>query len=142
MSWEEPRPSRIRVRYPEVDRMGFVHHARYFEWLEIGRTDLIRATGASYRELEESEGVLFPVVEAHLNYRRSARYDDEVDVKTALVECGRSRLRFEYHLERVEGRISLADGFTVHACIDRRGQLTRIPSRFRDSLARLDGVHD
>ena len=73
--------SRVRVRYAETDRMGVVYHANYFVWFEVGRTDLLRHSGWTYREME-SEGITLPVIEAHCQYRQSARYDDEIDIGT------------------------------------------------------------
>ena len=70
------------MRYAETDQMGIVYYANYFEWFEIGRTDLLRSAGWSYREME-SEGYALPVVEAHCDYRRPAKYDDEIEVRTS-----------------------------------------------------------
>ena len=69
----------LRVRYAETDRMGVVYHANYLVWFEVGRTDLLRGLGWTYREMEES-GVMLPVIEAHCEYRRPARYDDPLIV--------------------------------------------------------------
>jgi len=71
--------SRVRVRYAETDQMAVVYYANYFVWFEVGRTDLLRQSGWSYRELE-AEGIGLPVIEAHCEYRQPARYDDELEV--------------------------------------------------------------
>src|SRR5204863_4018597 len=71
----------IRVRYAETDQMGVVYYANYFVWFEVARTDLLRTLGWTYREMEAS-GVMLPVIEAHCEYRRPARYDDEIEVRT------------------------------------------------------------
>src|SRR5205807_7689876 len=73
--------SRIRVRYAETDQMGVVYYANYLVWFEVGRTDLLRESGWSYREME-TDGYGLPVIEAHCMYRESARYDDELEVRT------------------------------------------------------------
>ena len=73
--------SRVRVRYAETDKMGVVYYANYLVWFEVGRTDLLRLSGWSYREME-TDGFALPVVEAHCEYRQSARYDDELEIMT------------------------------------------------------------
>ena len=73
--------SRVRVRYAETDKMGVVYYANYFVWFEVGRTDLLRGAGWSYREME-GDGISLPVIEAHCDYRQPARYDDELEIRT------------------------------------------------------------
>ena len=73
--------SRVRVRYAETDQMGVAYYANYFVWFEVGRTDLLRAAGWSYREME-AEGFSLPVIEARCEYRQSARYDDDLEIHT------------------------------------------------------------
>ena len=75
------RKTRVRVRYADTDRMGVVYYANYLVWFEVGRTEWLRETGWSYREME-SEGVALPVIEARCEYRQPARYDDEVEIAT------------------------------------------------------------
>ena len=74
--------SRIRVRYAETDKMGVVYYANYFVWFEVGRTDLLRESGWNYREME-TDGFVLPVIEARCAYRASAKYDDEIEVRTS-----------------------------------------------------------
>ena len=69
----------LRVRYAETDQMGVVYYAHYFVWFEVARAELLRQQGWSYREMEAS-GVILPVIEAYCEYRRPARYDDQVEV--------------------------------------------------------------
>ena len=126
--------STVRVRYAETDKMGVVYYANYFVWFEIGRTDWLRDTGATYRALEE-EGLGLPVIEAHCEYRTGARYDDEVEIRTAATLKSPVRLAFDYEvLRRADGAL-LASGYTVHAAVDRNGRPTRLPSRVRDLFA-------
>src|SRR5262245_2188331 len=73
--------SRLRVRYAETDQMGVVYYANYFVWFEVGRTDLLRDSGWSYRHMED-EGYSLPVIDAHCVYRESAKYDDDIEVRT------------------------------------------------------------
>lgn len=123
----------IRVRYPEVDRMGVAHHTTHFVWFEIGRTELMRHAGATYAELEE-DGLFLPVIEATCSYRAPARYDDEVRVVTEVAEAGPVRVAFRYRIERVADGALLASGTTRHAAVDRSGRPRRLPARLRELL--------
>lgn len=124
----------IRVRYPEVDRMGVAHHSHYFVWLEIGRTELMRARGVDYRRLED-EGVFLPVVEASCAYLAPARYDELLRVHTRVESAGGVRVSFVYRIERQpDGRL-LATGITRHAAVDRSGRPRRLPGTIRGLLA-------
>ena len=115
----------LRVRYPECDPMGFVHHAVYPVWLEMGRTEMLRASGGDYRALEES-GVFLAVVRLELRYRRPARYDDLVRVRTSLLAAGPVKIEHAYSLYR--GEELLVEGQTTLACLDRDGRARPIPT--------------
>ncbi len=123
--------STVRVRYAETDTMGVVYYANYLVWFEVGRTDLLRRSGWSYREME-LEGFSLPVIEAHCDYRQPARYDDELEVRTTGVLVSPVRLRFEYEIGRVGDAATLACGHTVHASLDRTGKPCRLPARARE----------
>ena len=124
----------LRVRYPEVDRMGVVHHTHFFVWFEIGRTELLRDLGCPYFEMEE-RGILMPVVEATCRYRSPARYDDLLEVETALESISASRVTFTYLLRRKGNERPLAEGRTVHATVNRDGEVIRLPAAYRDLLS-------
>src|SRR5690242_14851278 len=109
--------SRVRVRYAETDNMGVVYYANYFVWFEVGRTELLRQSGWSYREMER-EGFLLPVIEAHCAYKQPARYDEELEVRTSAELLSAARLRFDYELARAADGVTLASGYTVHATLD------------------------
>ena len=126
-----PSTSRVRVRYAETDAMGVVYYANYLLWFEVGRTDLLRTTGWSYREME-GEGFSLPVIEAHCDYRVSAKYDDDIDVRTSGVSVSPVRVRFDYEVIRAADTVVLATGHTVHAVLDRSGRPRRLPDRARD----------
>ena len=123
--------SRVRVRYAETDKMGVVYYANYFVWFEVGRTDLLRASGWTYREME-LDGFGLAVIEAHCEYRRSARYDDELDVETTGAIVSPVRLRFAYAVTRPSDAATLAVGHTVHAALDRDGRPRRLPERVQE----------
>jgi acyl-CoA thioester hydrolase len=117
-----------RVRYAETDRMGIAYYANYLVWFEVGRAEWLRAQGMSYRSLEES-GVILPVVEAHCEYRRSLRYDDDFAIHVAATLLSPVRVLFDYRLEREQ--VVLATGRTVHAAVDRGGRPCRLPDVVR-----------
>ena len=114
----------LRVRYPEVDGMGYLHHSRYLQYFEIGRVELLRLQGHSYAELEAA-GIFFVVAKAELTYKAPARYDDEVTLITKLIKVTYVRYDHTYELKR--GATLLADGKTTIACVDRKGELQQIP---------------
>ena len=118
--------SRVRVRYAETDKMGVVYYANYLVSFEVGRTDLLRREGWSYREME-TNGFALPVVEARCEYRQPARYDDELDVQTSGVMMSPVRVRFDYAVIRVSDGTLLAEGHTVHASLDPNGRPRRLP---------------
>jgi len=126
------RRTRVRVRYAETDRMGVVYYANYFVWFEIGRTDWLRETGQTYREMEAG-GVQLPVIEAHCVYQRPARYDDDLEIRTAAVLLTPVRLRFDYAIVRGEDE-TLAVGHTVHAALAANGRPCRLPGHVREML--------
>ena len=126
------RRTRVRVRYAETDRMGVVYYANYFVWFEIGRTDWLRETGQSYREMEIA-GVQLPVIEAHCEYRRPAKYDDDLEIRTRATRLTPVRIRFDYEIVRGDDD-SLVTGHTIHAALDARGRPCRLPAGVRDML--------
>ena len=127
------RRTRVRVRYAETDRMGVVYYANYFIWFEVGRTEWLRDTGWSYREMEH-EGLSLPVIEAHCAYRRAARYDDELEIRTRATLLTPVRIRFDYEVWRTGDDTPSATGHTVHAALDTTGRPCRLPARVRETL--------
>lgn len=126
--------STVRVRYAETDQMGVAWHGNVFAWFEIGRTDLLRELGTTYRALEQ-EGVRLPVVEAGASYVRPLLYDDVVEVRTRLSGHSGARVAFEYELHREGTDGPLVTGFTAHAAIDGRGRPRRLPADLRRRLS-------
>ena len=122
--------SRIRVRYAETDQMGVVYYANYFVWFEVGRTDLLRESGWTYRDMEV-EGFSLPVIEAQCVYHASAKYDDDIEVRTTGAMRSAVRVQFTYQVVRASDAAILASGLTVHATLDRSGRPCRLPPRVR-----------
>jgi len=114
----------IRVRYPETDPGGYVHHANYFVYFEMGRTELLRASGYTYRQMEE-EGAFVVVVRAECRYHRPARYDDVLRLHTQVTRLTTARIEHDYRLLR--GDALLCEAHVVMCCVDREGQPRRLP---------------
>ena len=123
--------SSVRVRYAETDQMGVVYHSNYLIWFEIGRTDWLRATGWTYREME-AEGIQLPVIEVHCEYRTGARYDDDVEIQTRAQKVSAVRVQFDYKATRRADGALLATGYSVHAVVDGTGRPQRMPARVKD----------
>ena len=124
----------LRVRYAETDRMGVVYYANYLVWFEVARADLLRSLGWTYREMEDT-GVLLPVIEAHCEYRRPARYDEEIEVRTVGRLSSPIRLEFTYEV-MVKGQSDVAaSGRTAHAAVGLDGRPCRLPDRVREAFA-------
>jgi acyl-CoA thioester hydrolase len=113
----------IRVRYCETDAMGYLHHANYLVYFEMGRTELFRAQGGDYRKMEEG-GHFFVVVEMNVKYRAPARFDDQLTLRTRVVRITPAKLEHEYRVTR--DATLIAEGRSVLACIDRQGRVRRI----------------
>ena len=128
------RRTRVRVRYAETDRMGVVYYANYFVWFEVARTEWLRETGWTYRDME-GDGFALPVIEAHCDYRQPARYDDEIEIRTRATLLTPVRIRFDYEAARIGEADPVASGHTVHVALDGNGRPCRLPSRVRELFA-------
>ena len=116
--------TRIRVRYAETDQQGVAHHAAFVVWMEVGRTELLRALGYPYDRME-AEGLFFPVAEASCRYMAPAGYDDEVEIETRVRRVQSRAVIFDY-VFRVAGR-PIATGSTTLVAVDARRRPCRIP---------------
>jgi len=114
--------------------MGVVYHANFLVWFEVGRTDWLRATGCTYRSMEE-EGVSLPVIEVQCRYRAPARYDEELDIVTCARLLTPARVAFDYEVVRGAAADLVATGHTIHAAVDRTGRPIRLPNRIKGLLA-------
>lgn len=115
--------------------MGYLHHARYLEYLEMGRTELLRNGGLAYRDMEAG-GFFLVVAKLEVSYRAPARYDDLVDVRTSLRKITRARIEHEYEVT-CQGR-PLCQASTTLACVDREGRLQPIPEEIYRIAQRSD----
>ena len=105
--------TKLQVRYCETDKMGVVHHSRYFPWFEVGRTEFFKTTGFSYDEVEV-KGVLLPLVDCYAKFISGAKYGDEIWVEVKLEKLGVSKCEFNYKIIRVSDETLLATGYTTH----------------------------
>jgi acyl-CoA thioester hydrolase len=137
--------TRLRVRYAETDQMGVVYHANHFVWFEVGRVELLRQLGFSYRDMESKDNCFFAVAEAKCRYRAPVRYDEEVLVRTQLLNVRESVVHFGYELRRVEDGTLLAEGETTHIVTDADMKITEIPDpymkAFRAAVGKKDRKH-
>src|SRR5262245_42149840 len=113
--------SRTRVRYAETDQMAIAHHANYIVWFEIGRTDLCRATGFPYKQIEE-RGLILVVTEVVCRYRAPYRYDEEVLIRTSVAEAASRMMKFAYELYDGAGQRLHATGSSSHVWVDRESR--------------------
>ncbi|MEO7137504.1 MAG: thioesterase family protein [Gemmatimonadales bacterium] len=123
----------VRVNYSETDQMGVVYHARYLVWLDVARTEHLRRSGMSYRELEDS-GLRLAVSEVAVRYRQPARYDDPLRIRCWVRDVASRRVDFGYAIENAEDGRLLATASTSLLALDASMALTRLPDRVRRVL--------
>jgi acyl-CoA thioester hydrolase len=126
----------VRVRYAETDRMGFLHHANYLVYFEQARTDLLRAAGATYKDMED-QGFLLVLTKVEVKYHKPAHYDDLLTVRTTVQRTTFVRIDHRYEVLR-DGAL-LAEGATTLACIDRDGRPQALPEFLRGETTRQQG---
>src|SRR5271168_1162573 len=122
--------TRIRVRYAETDQMGVVYHANHFIWFEVGRVELLRQFGFSYRDMEREDDCFIAVVDARCRYKAPVHYDDEVVVRTCLKHVRKKVICFGYELRKVDSGELLAEGETTHVVADARMKLRSLPEKY------------
>ena len=120
----------MRVRYAETDQMGVVYHSNYFVWFEVGRVELLRQLGFSYREMEREDGCYIAVVDARCRYKAPARYDDEIVIRTRLKNVRESLVHFGYEAVREADGTLLAEGETTHIVTDANMRVNPMPEKY------------
>lgn len=126
--------SRLRVRYAETDQMGVVYHSNHFIWFEVGRVELLRQLGFSYRDMERDDNCHIAVVDARCRYRAPAVYDDELIVRTHIRNVRESVVHFGYELRRAADGTLLAEGETMHIVINSDKKITTFPEKYLRAL--------
>ncbi len=130
---------RLRVRYAETDQMGVAYHSNHFIWFEVGRVELLRQLGFSYKDMEQNDNCHMPVVDARCRYRVPAVYDEEVIVRTHLKNVRESMAQFGYELLRASDGKLLATGETMHMAIDSEKKSTSFPEKYMKALRAAAG---
>jgi len=126
--------TRLRVRYAETDQMGMVYHSNHFIWFEVGRVELLRQMGFSYRDMESQDNRFIAVVEATCRYRAPVRYDEEVLVRTRLKSARDSMVHFGYELVRLSDGALLAEGETTHIVTDAQMKIAVLPDKYLNAF--------
>ncbi|MDR1925493.1 MAG: acyl-CoA thioesterase [Planctomycetaceae bacterium] len=116
--------TQVRVRYKETDQMGVLYHGNYFTFFEVGRTELLRSYGYSYREIEES-GIFAVVAKADCSYHKPAKYDDLLTIRTTIIHISKAKLEYEHKILR--GNELLATGHITLAFVNKEGKIQRVP---------------
>jgi acyl-CoA thioester hydrolase len=115
----------VRVRYAETDRMGLLHHANYFVYFEMGRTEMLRSRGVSYREVEDS-GHFLVIIDIGCKFKKPAYYDDLLTIRTTVARVSHVKIVHEYDV--VRDGVLLAEGHSTLACVDREGKPQALPA--------------
>ena len=118
----------IRVRYAETDRMGLLHHSIYFVYFEMGRTELLRARGYSYRDIEDS-GHFLVIIDIGCKFRRPAYYDDLLTLRTSITKV--THVKIVHHYQLLRDGVLLAEGHSTLACVDRDGKPAALPNSLK-----------
>jgi acyl-CoA thioester hydrolase len=122
--------TRIRVRYAETDQMGVVYHTNHFIWFEVGRVELLRQLGFSYKDMEREDDCFIAVVDAHCRYRTPIHYDDEVVVRTYIRHVREKMIHFGYELRKAGTGELLAEGETTHIVADSEMKPRPLPEKY------------
>jgi acyl-CoA thioester hydrolase len=131
----------VRVRYAETDQMGVVYYANFFVWFEVGRVELLREIGFSYRDMEKLDDCHIVVAEARCSYKRPALYDDSLRIRTRVLQIRRKTIRFAYEVLRDPGTELLATGETLHVICNRSGRPKSLPEKYMRALSSPAGGH-
>jgi acyl-CoA thioester hydrolase len=122
--------TRLRVRYAETDQMGVVYHSNHLIWFEVGRVELMRQMGFSYRDMERDDGRFIAVAEVKCRYRAPVYYDEEVLVRTQLKSVRESVVVFGYEIVRADNEALLAEGETTHIVTDSNMKISALPEKY------------
>ena len=118
-----------RVRYAHIDQMGIVYYARYYEFFEAARTDMLRDSGLPYSKFEQM-GYLLPVIESHCQYKKGAQFDQLLNVHCIINQPPKIKLKINYEVTDKKTGTLLVNGYTIHAFLKRNGRPCRAPKNF------------
>jgi acyl-CoA thioester hydrolase len=122
--------TRLRVRYAETDQMGVVYHSNHLIWFEVGRVELMREMGFSYRDMEREDGRFIAVAEVKCRYRAPVYYDEEIVIRTRLKNVRESVIVFSYELVRSDSKTLVAEGETTHIVTDSNMKVAELPEKY------------
>jgi acyl-CoA thioester hydrolase len=126
--------ARVRVRYAETDKMGVVYHSNFIVWFEVGRVEMLRELGFSYRDVERDDDCHFAVVDVRCRYKSPAYYDDELIIRTTLKNVRGSLLHFTYEVLRAGDNTLLAEAETNHIVVNSKFEKTELPPKYADAF--------
>ena len=135
----EQYETQLRVRYAETDQMGVVYHSNYIIWFEVGRVEMLREMGFTYREMEQQDGTNLAVAEVRCRFKAPARYDDLILIRTRLVNVRDSLLHFNYEILRDGEGTLLAEGETIHIVVDAEFKRMALPDKYREPFLNAAG---
>jgi acyl-CoA thioester hydrolase len=131
--------TRLRVRYAETDQMGLVYHSNHLIWFEVGRVEMMRAMGFSYRDMERDDGRFIAVAEVKCRYRAPVYYDEEILIRTRLKNVRESVVVFSYELVRADDNALLAEGETTHIVTDAKMKVAALPEKYLTAFRAATG---
>jgi acyl-CoA thioester hydrolase len=133
--------TKYRVTYGDSDPFDVVYYANYFDFFERGRTELFRELGLTYREISD-KGLFLPVSETQCKYVKSATYDDLLLIETRIAFLKKASIRFDYKVYKKVNKTLIAEGYTVHAFVNREGKIKRVPREVAEKVKELiDSSH-
>ena len=122
--------AQLRVRYAETDQMGVVYHSNYIVWFEVGRVEMLRQLGFTYRDMEKHDDTHIAVVDVHCRFKSPARYDDVIIIRTKLANVRESLLHFDYEIVRADDGETLAQGESVHLVVNSGFKRIHLPKKY------------
>lgn len=131
--------TRLRVRYAETDQMNVVYHANYIVWFEVGRVEFMRQLGITYKQMEGQDQLHLPVAEVRCRFKASARYDDEVLIRTHIARLRTSLIQFQYQVLRGEDGLLLAEGESTHVAVNAKMEKIPFPDKYMSVFRRVAG---
>lgn len=123
----------VKIYYKDIDQMGIVYYSRYFEYFEEARTELLNSIGLDVTSIE-SGGIFLPVITSHCEYKKGAKFEQELVVKTTIIELPKTRLRIDYAIVDSISDAVYVSGYTIHAFMKKNGRPTKVPKQILDSI--------
>ena len=127
----------IKIYYKDVDQMGIVYYSRYYEYFEEARTELLASIGLDVTEVEK-KGIILPVVSSHCNYKRGAKFEQNILVKASIDSKPKSKLHIDYFVFIENEKDFIVNGYTEHAFVNKRGRAVRAPKMILEALDQKD----